>query len=100
MNGLNNRGTFLLSIDTELGSPAQFQQCLEASVNLLALIEQYDIHATWAVQGNMLVDRNEFNGEKPVPGDIPDYRKLFSTELLARKPDARYFYRAFRVPSS
>lgn len=91
MNSLLERGAFILSIDAESFIPlanvnVHDPMCQEVISLLIELMEQYEIHATWAVQGNMLVDRHEFTGEDPLPGVIPDYQKWSSTESLAGKP--------------
>jgi len=62
------KGVFLLSIDTELawGSvhnkafaryQGHYQRTREAITRLLALVEQYEIHATWAVVGHLFLER-------------------------------------------
>lgn len=67
MNTATGRGAFLLSLDTELawggvynGSWRRrthlFQGTRSAIGELLALLERYDIHATWAVVGHLFLD--------------------------------------------
>jgi hypothetical protein len=71
---LMKRGTFLLSIDTELAwggihnqqfhhRRSMFEITREIITRLLALHEKYEIHSTWAVVGHLFLDRC-----KPVDG--------------------------------
>lgn len=68
MNGALEQGAFLLSIDTELawggvhnGSfknrMGLYQQTREAISRLLALLERFEIGATWAVTGHLFLDQ-------------------------------------------
>jgi hypothetical protein len=76
MNGLVKRGAFLLSIDTELGeSPAGIQLSREAIARLLELMERYQIRATWAVLGRMLLDQ-------PLNGVPSQYDKDIVKQIL------------------
>ncbi len=87
MYNLLERGAFVLSIDAESFVPlTRDPMCQEVIGLLLELMERYNIHATWAVQGNMLVDRREFVVENQSPGVIPNYEKLSLTESLVNKP--------------
>jgi len=96
MNSLLERGAFILSIDVEPNVKLPRDPiCQEVTSLLLELIAQFKIHATWAVQGNLLLDRNEINVENQLPGVIADYQKLSSTESLAGKP----YTRLNRAPS-
>lgn len=80
------RGGFLLSIDTELawggvhnGSfwrhVGHYQQTREAVNRLLALLERYEIRATWAVVGHLFLDRCQAdNGVKHPEITRPSYQ--------------------------
>ena len=68
MNELPQQGSFVLSIDTELGwggvhngsSPrrtSQYERTREAIGRLLALMQRYEIRATWAVVGHLFLEQ-------------------------------------------
>ncbi len=96
MDGLLNRGTFVLSIDLELGrGPAQCRTCNEVMAPLLKLMERFRIRATWAVMGNMLPDRtNSINGTYRL-----ECGRLSGAQSSLNKPEAGSFSETKAVPA-
>ncbi len=73
MNSLLERGVFVLSIDIEPNAKlARDPICQEVTGLLLKLIEKFNVHATWAVQANLLLDRHEFT-IKNLPDAIAEH---------------------------
>jgi peptidoglycan/xylan/chitin deacetylase (PgdA/CDA1 family) len=71
MTELMDKGAFLLTIDTELGKdPEKAKKSLEASINLLALMEQYNIKATWVIVGHMFLDHPTVAESTPYDREI------------------------------
>ena len=92
-----NSGVFLLSIDTELawggvhsGSFVRrrhmYEGTRDAISRLLEIAERYDIRATWAVVGHLLLDKcTPVNGRKHPELVRPSY-SWFSGDWLKHDP--------------
>lgn len=105
MNGPGNRGTFMLSIDTELdeGSP-RYPECRDIVDALLQLMESFEIHATWAVLGYMFFDSRQpdtrLRAQEIVKGWQRDLGKSFTEAMyhdLTQGRDVLGLIRSCRV---
>ena len=110
MNNLLERGTFVLSLDTELGwglahygkqkiakREAQCQQARPCISRLLKLLEKYEVHATWAVVGHLFLEEcHPLNGVKHPEIIRPTYTWFpgdwFDPDPCTRLEDASSWY--------
>ncbi len=84
MNSLPERGTFVLSIDTELceGS-ARYRVCREVVSALLELMERFEIRATWSVIGYMFLDKGHPDSSAKILALIRRWQRKPLIKLLA-----------------
>ena len=91
------KAVFLLSIDTELawGSvhngafaryQGHYQRTREAITRLLALLERYEIHATWAVVGHLFLERCQPRGGVKHPEITRPTYPWFTGDWFATDP--------------
>jgi peptidoglycan/xylan/chitin deacetylase (PgdA/CDA1 family) len=92
-------GSFIISIDTELAWGAvhsgqferrkkQYQLARKAVEELLALMEKYDIRATWALVGHLFLEEcHPVNGEKHPEIKRPDY-SWYSGDWFTNDPSS------------
>ena len=95
-----SKGIFVLSLDTELAwrmndkplsvinNAKYFYDTRKAIDGIIKLVEKYEISATWAVVGSLLLDRPNFNDElsdalRNLRSDVRNrYLKLLEQESI------------------